>query len=201
MVNALDIVAAVFVVLVLVGLGAYVVTLYNRLVRVQRRADAAWSDIDVLLTQRQDELTKLVEAVEKSMDHEQDVLTSLTEARAREQQATTPREEAATGEQVKQALVDIEARAEEYPELRSSGNVQHLQEQISTIETQLADRREVYNKAATAQNELVQQIPYVFFTKLAGIEQRELYDPPAEETTDVDVSRLGTDTEDSEQTA
>jgi LemA protein len=133
------------------------------------------------------------------MDHEQEVFTSLAEAREREQRAETPQEEAATGEQVKQAMVDIQARAEEYPELRSSESVQHLQEQISTIETQLADRRELYNKAATAQNEPVQQIPYLFFAGLAGVDQRELYDPPAEETTDVDVSQLGADA--GEQTA
>jgi LemA protein len=195
MVNALTIVAAVAVVLVVVLFVAYVISLYNRLIRVQNRADNAWSDIDVLLKQRRDALTKLVDATAEFMDFEEELLTGLTEAREQVERADSPRDQAAAGERVREAVSEFSMREEDYPELRSAESVQNLQEEIATLEEQIADRREVYNEAATAHNVLIQSFPYLAFAKLVGSEQRELYDPPAEETTDVDISQMYDDSE------
>jgi LemA protein len=197
MVNALTIVGAVAVVLVVGLFLLYVISLYNRIVRVQNRADNAWSDIDVLLKQRRDALTKLVDATAEVMEFEEDLLTALTEAREQVQRADSPKDQAIAGEQVKQAVSQFAMREEDYPELRSAENVQRLQNEIATLEEQIADRREVYNEAATAHNVLIQSFPYLLFARLLGSEQRELYDPPASETTDVDISQLYDDGESS----
>lgn len=194
MVDAITVVGAIAAVIVALSVAAYVVTVYNRLVRVRRQAETRWADVDVLLTQRGDLLEKLVDAVEQSMAHEQAVLRELTAARDQERQARTPREEAATGEMVREAVHHLSVRAEANPDLQSAENVEQLQEEISRIESAIADRREVYNEAATAQNTLVQQFPYVVFARLLGFEQRELYDPPESETADVDVSEIGAET-------
>lgn len=195
MVNALTIVAAVGVVLVVVLFIAYVISLYNRLIRVQNRADNAWSDIDVLLKQRRDALTKLVDATAEVMEFEEELLTELTDAREQIERADSPRDQAVAGERVKKAVSEFSMREEDYPELQSAESVQNLQEEIATLEEQIADRREVYNEAATAHNVLIQSFPYLIFAKLVGSEQRELYDPPASETTDVDISQMYDDGE------
>lgn len=195
MVNALTIVGAVMAVLVVVLFVAYVISIYNRLIRVQNRADNAWSDIDVLLRQRRDALTKLVDATAEIMEFEDELLTELTEAREQVERADSPQDEAIAGETVRQALGEFSMREEEYPELRSAENVQQLQAEIATLEEQIADRREVYNEAATAHNVLIQSVPYVLFAKVLGSERRELYDPPASATADVDISELFDDPE------
>jgi LemA protein len=201
MVNALTIVAAVGVVLVVLLFVAYVISLYNRLVRVQNRADNAWSDIDVLLKQRRDALTKLVDATAEVMDFEEELLTELTEAREQVERADSPKAQAVAGERVRKAVSEFSMREEDYPELRSAETVQNLQEEIATLEEQIADRREVYNEAATAHNVLIQSFPYLIFANLLGSNERELYDPPAGETTDVDISQMYDDSEGSPETS
>lgn len=193
MVNALTIVGAVLGILVVGGVIAYVVSLYNRLVRVEERAKNAWADIDVLLKQRRDAIEKLVDTAQQAMDYEQNLLTDIVEAREQAQRAETPQEEAAAGEAIKQALGQINVRAEDYPEPQAVENVQRLQDEIAGIEEQIADRREVYNESATAQNQLIRSFPYVIVARQLGIGRRELYEPPASETADVDVSEMFSD--------
>lgn len=166
---------------------AYVVGVYNRLVNLDNRADQAKQNIDVLLKQRQDELTKLIDTAKQFMEQERQVLTQLTEAREQAERAETPKEQAEADEQVRQALSSFRARAEEYPELRSTENIQQLQSRISEIEDQIADRREVYNEAVTNYNTRIEQVPYVIFARQFGYTERELFEATEAEKEDVDI--------------
>ncbi|MFB6218715.1 MAG: LemA family protein [Halobacteriaceae archaeon] len=139
----LGIVAGFVAAIVAVVAVAYLVNVYNQLVNLDNRVEQAKQNIHVLLKQRQDELRKLIDAVSEYMDYEQEVLAQLTEARERAERASTPAEEAAADQQVRGALATLRARAEEYPELRSQENMLQFQERISTLEDQIADRREV----------------------------------------------------------
>src|SRR6056297_1965737 len=98
-------IVGLFVVLIVVGLVLfYVVSIYNQLVRLKRNTDQAEQNIDVLLKQRQDELTKLIDAAEEMMDYEERVLTKLTEAREQAERASTPTERANADQQIRQAM-------------------------------------------------------------------------------------------------
>ena len=177
-----------FVVLVAIALVVgYVVSLYNQLVRLRKRVDQAAQNIDVLLKQRQDELTKLIDAAQEFMDQEEEVLTRLTEAREQADRASTPTEQANADQSVRDALAGFRARFEDYPELRSQKNMMQFQERISDIENQIADRREFYNEAVTQYNTRIEQFPYVIMAKQFGFEDRELFTASEEETADVDV--------------
>ena len=72
---------------IVVAAVAYAVSLYNALIQVKHQVDQAWSNIDVLLKQRHDELPKLVDAAQAYMGHERSLLEKLTALRAR---AATP---------------------------------------------------------------------------------------------------------------
>jgi len=177
-----------FVAVVLVILTvAYVVNVYNQLVSLRERVDQAKQNIDVLLKQRNDELTKLIDAASEFMAQEEKVLTQLTEAREQVEQADSPKEQAAADQQVRQAMMEFEARAEEYPELRSQENMMQFQERISEIESQIADRRELYNEAVTQNNTRIAQFPYVIFARQFGFGERELFEATEEDKQDVDV--------------
>lgn len=177
-----------FVALVLVVLAvAYTVSLYNQLVRLRRRVDQAKQNIDVLLKQRQDELSKLIDAATETMDHEEELLTALTEAREKAERAATPGEQADADQTVRNAMANFRARVEEYPELRSQENTLQFQERISDLENQIADRREFYNEAVTQYNTRIEQFPYVLMATQFGFEGRELFTASEEETADVDV--------------
>ncbi|MEF8775090.1 MAG: LemA family protein [Haloarculaceae archaeon] len=184
----LAIVAGFVGLVVFVLLVAYIISIYNGLVSLQKRVDQAGQNIDVLLKQRQDELTKLIDAAQEFMDQEEDVLVQLTEARESAEQAKTPTEEAEADHQIRGALADFRARVEAYPELRSQSNMMQFQERIADIESQIADRREFYNSAVTEYNTRIEQFPYVIFARQLGFDDRDLFTATEEETADVDVS-------------
>jgi LemA protein len=173
--------------LLLLILGAYVVSLYNQLVSLKRRVDQAKQNIDVLLKQRQDELSKLVDAVSEYMEHEQDLLESVTKAREQAQQASTPTEQANADQRIRNVMAEFSARMEDYPELRSQANMQQFQERISDLENQISDRREVYNESVTTWNTRIHQFPYLLIAGQMGYQDRELFTASEEETADVDV--------------
>jgi LemA protein len=183
----LEIVAGFVALVVLILLGAYVVNIYNQLVSLRERAEQAKQNIDVLLKQRQDELRKLIDAAKEFMDQEEQVLTELTKAREQAAQASTTGEQAAADQQVRQAMMDFEARAEAYPELRSQENMMQFQKRISEIESQIADRRELYNEAVTQLNTRIDQFPYVILAQQFGFEEKELFEATEAEKQDVDV--------------
>jgi len=181
------IVLGLLVVLVVVAIAGYTVKIYNSLVSLREQVDQAKQNIDVLLKQRRDELTKLIDAASEYMDHEEEVLTELTQAREQSAAANTPAEQAEADQQVRQAMMNFEARAEDYPELRSQENLMQFQESISSIEDQIADRRELYNEAATQLNTRIDQFPYVLIANQFGFDERELFEATAAEKEDVDV--------------
>lgn len=177
-----------FVALVLAILAvAYSISIYNQLVRLRRRVDQAKQNIDVLLKQRQDELSKLIDAAQEYMDHEEELLTTLTEAREQAERASTPTEEANADQVVREALAGFRARLEAYPDLRSQTNMLQFQERISDVESQISDRREFYNEAVTQYNTRIEQFPYLLIAGPLGYTSHELFTASDAETADVDV--------------
>ena len=71
---------SVVVIVLLVLLAAYAVMLYNALVRLKHGVSKAWSNIDVMLKQRHEELPKLVETCKQYMQHERGTLEAVITA-------------------------------------------------------------------------------------------------------------------------
>ena len=183
----LEIVIAFVVLVVLAIIIGYIVSIYNQLVRLRRRVDQSKQNIDVLLKQRQDELSKLIDAAQEMMDFEEDVLTELTKAREHAEDADTPTEQAQADVEVREAMAAFNARVEAYPELGSQENMKQFQERISDIENQIADRREFYNESTTRYNTRIEQFPYIIFARQFGFSKKELFTASEEDKEDVDV--------------
>ena len=171
-----------------VGAVLYAVGLYNALINLKHAVDRSWANIDVLLKQRHDELPKLVNTVKGYMQHEKEVLTQVTEARAAYSRASGPEQQAQADADMRSALGRLFAVAESYPELKADTSFQMLQERISAIEEQIADRREFYNHSVNTFNVRIEQIPDVFLASLMRLESRELFKAADEDRQDVEVS-------------
>lgn len=185
----LEIVGGFVLLVIIVALVGYTVQVYNQIIRVEKEAQKAWSNIDVLLQQRSEELPKLIDTVEQYMDYEKEtILQTVRERYQKTEQADSPEEQAQADSMLKGALGDLFAVAEDYPELKANTNFNQLQDRISSIEEQIADRREFYNQAATNYNTLIEQIPYVFFANSMGKTERDLYEAPEGTTDDVNIS-------------
>ena len=176
--------AIVFAIVVVVGWG---VTLYNGLVSLRNNIRRSWSNIDVLLKQRHDELPKLVQTCQGYMQHEQHVFDRLSEARASLAQARTLSERAGAEHQIGQALGQLFAVAENYPDLKANQSFLQLQTRISDLENQIADRREFYNDTVTTFNTRIQQIPDKFVADWLSYRPAELFTVSAEDRQDVEI--------------
>ncbi|MGK9064783.1 LemA family protein [Stutzerimonas chloritidismutans] len=171
----------------------YAVVLYNGLVRLKHGVGKAWSNIDVLLRQRHEELPKLVEACKQYMQHERSTLEQVIKARnavssAREQGDVAALGQAETG--LRAGLGRLFAVAESYPELRASESFRHLQQRISGLESGIADRRELYNEAVNLNNVRIEQFPDVLLARTFGFREAALLQFSEAERADVDLKPL-----------
>ena len=169
----------VLVVLAIVGFG---VVGFNRLRSADVGAQEALGGIDVQLTRRADLIPNLVETVKGYAAHEKAVLENVTAARARVQQAASGSDvkaKAAADAALQGALVNLNAVAENYPDLKANQNFLNLQNQLADTENQISFARQYYNDAVATLNKLVRTIPWMFFAGMAGVGQREFYEAPA----------------------
>ena len=170
-------VAAAFAVVVVVIVVAFLVlATYNAVVDLRLRIDKAWSNIDVALKQRFDQLPNLVEAVRGMMAWEQDVLTDVAAARAAYSPADPIPDQAATSAATSAAVRSLFAVVERYPEVKSAANVMALQEEIERLESMIADRRELYNDQVYRYNARIAQFPAVTLALLLGWKSRPFFE-------------------------
>src|SRR5246127_4762404 len=125
--------------LVVVGLLAYTIILYNELVRLRNDNNRAVANIDVLLKQRHDEIPNLVACVKGYMDHERQTLEAVTLARTASIGAASIPQKAQADVRLTGALHTLFAVAERYPDLKANQNFLALQKHISELEERIAD--------------------------------------------------------------
>ena len=183
----LTIIIIVAVVLVLIIFIGWFVAVYNGLIRLKNNIKKSWSNIDVLLKQRTDELTKLIASVKGYMKHERGVLTDVTKARTAMMKAKSKPDKAKADNMLTGALKTLFAVAENYPKLQANENFMQLQGRISGIENELADRREFYNDSVNTYNIKIHQIPTVFIANMLGYKDEVLFKADEADRKDVKV--------------
>ena len=182
--------AMLIVLFLLLALVGYLIGVYNGLVRVRAAVKLAWSNIDVLLVQRHDELPKLVEVCRQYMQYEAATLERVMRARAGVDAARSSGNLSSLGSaerDLRSGLTGLYAVAENYPQLKASEPFRHLQDRISGLETAIADRREVYNEAANINNVRIVSFPDVLVAGLGDFPAVQLLHFEADQKADVDL--------------
>jgi LemA protein len=156
------------------GIITYAVGIYNTLVRLSNNIDKAWSNIDVILKQRHDELPKLVDVCNSYMKHERETLEGVTNARSAYSRSTSVDDKAKAENQITRALGKLFAVAEQYPDLKANQEFLNVQRRISALEDTIADRREFYNDCINVYNIRIEQIPAVWVAQQTGYRARPL---------------------------
>ncbi|MCB1743077.1 MAG: LemA family protein [Gammaproteobacteria bacterium] len=177
----------------LAALAIYAVSIYNRLVNLKHNVTKAFSNIDVLLKQRHDELPKLIATCKQYMAYEQQTLERVINARGRVSEARQTGDLKALGAAegaLRVGLGNLFALVENYPELRADQNFKHLQARISGLENQIADRREFYNEAVNVNNIRIEEFPDLLIARLFNFQHAQLLQFDATEKADVDVGAL-----------
>jgi len=187
-----------FLLIVLIVVVVFAISGYNSLIALKGQTLNAWKQIDVQLKRRHDLIPNLVNAVKGAMDFEKDTLEAVIQAR---NQAVKLQAEASPTGGI-QALAGAEAAlgaalsrlnvvVERYPDLKATGNIGQLQEELTSTENRVAFARQLYNDTATDYNVKQQQFPWNLLAGLAKAEVVELYEieePKEREVPVVDLS-------------
>src|SRR5690348_10249424 len=152
--------------LVLVGLAACDV---NAVPRQDEAVKAAWSEVLNQYQRRSDLIPNLVETVKGYAHQEQQVLTQVTEARAKATQMQLPPDILSNPDAFRQfeqnqakltgALGRLLVVSERYPDLKSDQNFLALQSQLEGTENRIAVARRDYILAVQQYNTELRTIP------------------------------------------
>jgi len=184
--------------ILLIVVVGFVISAYNRLIALKGETLNAWKQIDVQLKRRHDLIPNLVNAVKGAMEFEKETLEAVIQAR---NQAVKVQADASPTGGI-QALAGAEAAlgaalsrlnvvVERYPDLKATGNIGQLQEELTSTENRVAFARQLYNDTATTYNVKQQQFPWNLVAGLAKAETVELYEieePKEREVPQVDLS-------------
>ncbi len=137
----------------------FIIGVYNRLVRLRNRVDAAWSQIDVQLKRRTDLIPNLVETVKGYAAHEKETLDAVITARQQAVQAQGVEQRAEAENMLTGALRQLFALSEAYPDLKANQNFLALQEELTGTESRIAFSRQFYNEQVLAYDNATETFP------------------------------------------
>lgn len=164
------------VVVVLWAIGAY-----NGLISLKNQTLNAFKQIDVQLKRRHDLIPNLVNAVKGAMDFEKSTLEAVIQARNQAVQASGGGPDAV--KQISQAenalsgaLSKLMVVVERYPDLKATGNVGQMQEELTSTENRISFARQLYNDTATQYNTKQQQFPASLMAGLANASPAQLWE-------------------------
>lgn len=177
--------------IILAVIALYFVVTYNSLVSIKNNVEKAWANINVLLKQRNDELPKLIDTCKTYMKHESQTLENVTKARMGVDAARESHDVRALGgaeSALAASLGGLYAVAENYPDLKADQTFINLQQRITGLESQIADRREFYNDSVNVNNVRIAQLPDLIVAKVFNFERSDMLKFASEELKDVDVN-------------
>ncbi|MFC1779396.1 LemA family protein [Thermodesulfobacteriota bacterium] len=166
-----------------------VVGLYNTLVGRKNMVNQAFSSIKVMCKKRYDLIPNLLATAEKYMKHENDIMTKVSELRAKALSGTLNDDQQVQVEnQLSKTLKSLFAVSEAYPDLKANQNFLQLQGSLNEVEEQLSASRRAYNGAVTSYNNGVEMFPLSVFAKFMGYQTKEWLDVPEEELQPIRIS-------------
>lgn len=175
---------------VIIGVVAFVVLLfiltYNKLVAKRNNYQNSFAQIDTALMRRFDLIPNLVEVAKKYMQHENETLTAVIEARNQAKSS----QDAAKGDLSDAALLNASSQSqgaltsalgrlmavvESYPDLKANEQMQSLHQEITTSENLIAAHRQTYNIDATDYNTTLQVFPNNIIGGICSFKPGALY--------------------------
>ena len=161
----------IIIIVIIVLLAVIFGAMYNGLVRLNVRANEAWSDITVQLKRRADLIPNLINTVKGYATHEKSVFEDVTAARAATVSAQTPNEAAKAEGDFQKTLKSLFAVAEAYPDLKANQNFLDLQAQLTDTEDKIQASRRFYNGVVRDFNTKRKVFPTNIFANMLGFKQ------------------------------
>lgn len=163
---------------------------YNTLQSQDEAANAAWSEVLNQYQRRADLVPNLVNTVKGYANHEQKVLTDVTNARAKVGSMNMTSTDATDENKMKQfsqaqgelsnSLSRLLVVSESYPDLKADKNFKELQAQLEGTENRIALARNRYIKNVQEYNTTLRSFPNNLTAKVFGMHIRPNFVPENE---------------------
>jgi len=176
--KGLVILGVIFAIILIIAIGifSWVRGTYNTVVTMDEEVNAAWAQLENVLQRRYDLIPNLVETVKGYASHESEVLTRVTEARARVGGAGTPAARMEAEGELTSALSRLMVVVENYPNLKANENFLSLQVQLEGTENRISVERGRYIAAVRSFNQYLRQFPTNILSGMFNFKPRETFE-------------------------
>lgn len=166
----------IIVIVIIAVIVIALISSYNGLVSKAEEVDNKFSIIDTQLQRRADLIPNLVNTVKGFANHEEEIINSVTEARAKLTGANTISEKAEADQELTGALNRLMVVVENYPDLKSSENFIQLSDELAGTENRIATARKDYNDAVKLYNVKVKKFPTSIMAGMFGFETKQYFE-------------------------
>lgn len=181
----------IIIISAVVLLAIIITAMYNGLIRRRNEVDNAFGGMDVQLKKRYDLIPNIVATVKQYAAHEKDLLTKVTEMRAKATSGNLSADEkVALDNQISAGMKSIMVAVENYPDLKASENFINLQRTLNEVESQISAARRTYNAVITDYNNGIQTFPQNILAGMMKMTKKEVFVIPETERQNVDVKSL-----------
>jgi LemA protein len=155
---------------------------YASIISRRNRALEALSGIDVQLQKRSDLIPNILKIAKKFMEHEQELITQVTELRTRMDEgydaadASSVQGHLKAAEALGGAMGKLMVAVEAYPDLKSSDNMLQAQRTYNEVEAHISAARRFYNASVTQLNNSIQIFPGTLLAGVAGASPMPFYE-------------------------
>nr|MBD3359298.1 LemA family protein [Candidatus Buchananbacteria bacterium] len=173
------------IIILIVIIAAWLIAVYNSLIKSRNRVEEAWSDIDVQLKRRYDLIPNLIETVKGYASHEKETFQKVTEARSQAMGAETIEEKTQAENMLSETLKSLFAVAENYPDLKASQNFLKLQDELTDTENKIQAARRFYNGNVRDFNTKIQIFPNNLIAGMLGFKKYDFFEVETEQEKEV----------------
>lgn len=167
---SLLVIGALVVILILSGVSSY-----NGLVSSETKVDSKFSDIDAQLQRRADLIPNLVSTVQGYTQHEAEVMTAISDARAKLAGGGTVQDKANADAELTGALSRLLVVVENYPNLKADAEFTRLMDELAGTENRIAVARKDYNAVVETYNVKIRKFPGALFAGMFGFEKKPFF--------------------------
>ena len=165
----------------------YIITTYNKLIKLRHIVEEAFSTMDVYLKKRWDLVPNLVEVVKGYVKHEKDILEKIVKLRVNTYQNMSTANKINVNNQLENDISKIILISEQYPELKANENFLRLIKELTQIEDDIANSRKYYNGSVRIFNTKIQVFPNNILAKIFGFKEENMFEITNEEKDNVKV--------------
>lgn len=169
----------IIIIAIVIIIFIYALSVQRKLVVANENIDNSFSQIGVNQQSRWDALTQLAKATSSYSNHEYKTIMDVIDKR---KQPSNVKELEDNEKAIQKTLTQINAVAEQYPDLKASLVYQETMKSINDYENKVRVSRMVYNDTVTIFNRIVKQIPSSIFASMFGFSAKSYLENNAEKS-------------------